>query len=512
MARSFNVSYRFSAKDGFSAVSKKIRAGNRKLGDSFKKLNDRVRKSDSRFKQTSNNFAGGFKRMAGAAIAFFSIRGFFTQGAKFQDALADLSAITGATGKDLDNLKNKTLSMAKASVTSQSDVAEAIKLVASAKPDLLDNIDALTATTKQVLLLKNAAGIELADAANITAQGLNIFGASADQASRFVNVLAAGAKLGSSEIAETGEAMLIAGPAAKAAGLSFEQLNAIIQTTAKGGIKASRAGTAINAILGRLQRSGIDFQKLGLQGSFEVIKKKMDSMKNSTQRAQFAAKIFGEEHSKVGFALLDNVGFLGKYEKSLAGTNIAEEQAAIRLDTFSAKTRKLGVILNDAVIKTFLRLEPIISKQVSQFADFMDTIDPAQVNAFADSIGILAKGIGMIASGFGVVLSVLKKVGTLIGEVAAGIATLDFSHFSKGIATIDQSRFLAGTDIRGNIISANELAPTGPPASPGDVTAGGESRTLIDVNLNAPEGVVQSVKSSTTGVRNANVGVNMAGG
>lgn len=501
MPRSFNVSYRFLAKDSFSGVSKKIRAGNKKLNNSFKGLSNRVKKSGADFKRNSREFIGGFKGMAAAAVGFFSIKGFITTGAKFQDALADLSAITGATGKDLDALKDKTLSMAKANVTAQADVAEAIKLVASAKPDLLENIDALTATTKQVLILKNAAGIELADAANITAQGLNIFGASADQAGRFVNVLAAGAKLGSSEIAETGAAMLIAGPAARAAGLSFEQLNAAIQTVAKGGIKAERAGTALNAIFGRLQRAGIDFQKLGLQGSFEIIKKKMDSLKDSTARAQFASKIFGEEHSKVGFALLANVKDLSKYEKALAGTNIAQEQADIRLNTFSARFRKLGVIVNDAVIKTFLRLEPIISKQVVAFTNFLDTIDPKSINAFADSLGMLVDVAAGIATGFKVVFAVLKGIGTIIGSIAGAIATLDFG------AVIDlQEAFSVGGKFLGLFGGAEEKSPGT------KIGADGGTRTDINVNMNAPEGVIQSVQSKTTGGRNANVGVNMAGG
>ena len=508
MSRSFNVLYRFLAKDSFSGVSKKIKNNNKKLSTSFKKLDRDMKTSGRSFKGMSGGFVSGFRGMAAAAIGFFSIKGFFGVGAGFQDALADLSAITGSTGKDLDNLRDKILSMAKTSVTAQADVAEAVKLVASAKPELLKNIDALTATTDAVLLLKNAAGIELADAANITAQSLNIFGAGADQASRFVNVLAAGAKLGSSEIADTGAALLIAGPGARAAGLSFEQLNAAIQTVAKGGIKGTQAGTALNAIFGRMRRLGIDFQKLGLEESFNQIGKALDRTTNSTARAKLEAKIFGEEHAKVGLAILDNTKLLSEYSTSLAGTNIAQEQADIRLATFSSKFRKLGIILKDTVIRTFLRLEPVLTRQAAAFGDYLDKVDPKQITAFADSLGVLVTASVTIAKGFGTVLDILTRVGKAIGEISGAIATLDLSQFSDLTKeTINKGLFFSPVQFLGEGIS--DLFSSDTPATVGAPLGGStQSTTDINLNMNAPPGVVQSIQSTTQG-RAANVGLNL---
>jgi TP901 family phage tail tape measure protein len=430
------------------------------------------------------------KNAMGAVIAAFSVNKFLTTGAEFQDALADLSAITGATGKDLDTLQKTIFTLGKQSATSASEVADGFKLVASAKPELLENLDALAATTEQVLLLKNAAGIELASAAQITAQGLNIFGAGADQAARFVNVLAAGAKLGSSEIADTGEAMLIAGPAARAAGLSFEQLNAAIQTVAKGGIKAQRSGTALNAIFGRLQRLGIDFQKLGLQGAFELVDDKMQSLSSSTDRAKLAAKIFGEEHVKVGFALLQNSRFLGKYEKSLAGTNIAQEQADIRLKTFNAKFRKLGVTVDSIIIKTFLRLEPVISKQVERLGELFDTIKPERLEAFAQSLVQVAKLLSVVGEAVKLIAKGFNIVGTEIGEFTA--KTTLFAE--NQIKRLESALEFFGVTPKETKISGGKVA----------------TQADINVTLRAPEKTVESVKSKTSGKNSGlNVGMNL---
>lgn len=490
--KNFVIQYLIKAKDGFSSQA-------RKAARAFGDLDSKSKGAAKNFKTTSRTFVGGFKSMAAAAISFFGIKQFFTVGARFQDALADLSAITGATGKDLKTLQSDIFRLGKQSSTSADQVAEAFKLVASAKPELLENLDALTATTEQVLLLKNAAGIELADAANIAAQGLNIFGAGADQANRFVNVLAAGAKLGSSEIRDTGEAMLLAGPAARAAGLSFEQLNAAIQTVAKGGIKGSRAGTALNSIFGRLQRQGLDFQKLGLQGTFELLGKKMDALPSSTHRALFASKLFGEEHSKVGFALLANAKFLGQYEKSLAGTNIAEEQAALRLATFNAKMRKLGVIISQALIKTFLRLEPTLTKIIEDASVLLDQLKPENINAFADSLKqliIFGKGIATV---FGFIAKIFNAIGTAIGEIAGAIATFDFKHFSE--LTKDVLAFASG--------------PTGflmrKLTSSGKVTQ--QSRVDVGVNVGLDKELKQTspVAVMSNNVRRADVGMATGG-
>lgn len=499
------VSYIFTATDKFSRISDKIGRKTDKIRKKFSRLTTTVKKSSVAMDKSSRVITSGFKRMAAAAAAFFGVRGLVSRGTEFQDALADLSAITGLAGDDLTKLSDDMFTLGAESATAAAKVAEGFKLVASAKPELLENIPALKAVTREVLLLKNAAGIDLVDAANIAAQSLNIFGAEADQANRFVNVLAAGAKLGSSEITDTGEATLLAGPAARAAGLSFEQLTAAIQTTARGGIKGARAGTALNSILGRLQRAGIDFQKLGLQGSFELIKAKMDSLTSSTARAQFAATLFGEEHQKVGFAILANVEFLGLYERILTGTNVAQDQADKRLATLSAKARVLGVVFNKHVIKAFLELEPLLSSLTIKMTEFFASIDPRTIKDLSFVIGSLLKIVAIQ----GKVLSFLIPVFKFVAAIVKGWVTT-FTGLVTAISTFSFSKFtplMEAFSLGGKFLGlfgGDELKMGGV-----DVTQ--SSRTDVNVNLNAPKGAVDSVQKRTTGrIGGMNVGVNMA--
>ena len=450
----FNVVYNIIAQDKFSGAAKRI-------GRSVDRIKGKFRGA----RGAAAKFGAQLKTLKSAAIAgavVLAFRKMTDVGGKFQDSLADLSAITGAAGKDLKFLHGEAFRLGKAAAKSGDEVLTAFKLVASAKPELLSDAKALSKVTEQVLLLSSASGIDLTSAANITAQGLNIFGQNASQAARFVNVLAAGAKFGASEIGDTGAAMLIAGPAARAAGLSFEQLNAAIQATALGGIKGAQAGTALNAILGRLQRAGIDFKEVGLEGAFRIVKTRMDSLTSSTARAQFTAKIFGEEHGKVGLAIMNNVGMLSKFEKQLTGTNVAQEQASKRLSTFNAKASKLGTLIEEKLVGAFLLMEPLLS-------------------ALLSGIGTLINAVGAALDV--VIIRPLKIVGTLIGKIVGFFAT--------------------GFDISGFEGTLGELKEIALPSG------GASSQSTVDVNLNAPAGTVKSVKSRSDGNANLNVGTNM---
>ncbi|HUW21514.1 MAG TPA: phage tail tape measure protein, partial [Candidatus Bathyarchaeia archaeon] len=110
--------------------------------------------------------------------------------AEFEEVGSNLSAITGLMGEDLDFLKRKAIEMGGSTTKSSVDTLKAFKLIASAKPELLNNASALAATTKEAIALSEASGLELPAAAEALTTSLNQFSLSADQSSRVINVLA----------------------------------------------------------------------------------------------------------------------------------------------------------------------------------------------------------------------------------------------------------------------------------------------------------------------------------
>lgn len=477
----FTIEYIYQAVDKFSSKADKIARSMGKVGraaDNNKKILNALSRST---KDATAVISGRLNALAATAAGFFGARAFLETGSRFQDALLDLSSITGATGQDLQFLSDQSLSLAKASKTAQDEVATAFKTIASAKSELLEDPKGLSEVTKQVLLLKNAAGISLADAAETALESLNQFSAGADQAGRFVNILAAGSKIGASEVAQTGQAVLGSGTAANAAGVSFEELNTLIQVLAKNGIKGAEAGTALRNVLLILETSG----SKKLQPSIVGITESLDLLSKANLNAAQVQELFKLENFAAAQILLKNVDLIRKWKVALTGTNIAQEQADIRLSGFNAKARGLGIAINDIVIRTFLRLEPVLSKQVESFGQFLDTIDADQVDRFADSIASLAENLDLLGAAIRFPASILKGLGINIGEFFGAVAT---GNFDRSLGTSATEAFSIG----GRLLGVGE-----------------PQKVQIDVNLNDPGKNVDSVSGRTKGGGvSLNTGVN----
>ena len=246
---------------------------------------------------------------------------------ELSEALGDLSAISGAVGGDLEILSAQARDFGASSVFASEQAATAFKLVASARPSLLQNFDDLGDVTKEVLLLSAAAGIDLPLAARVAGETMNQFGLEAAEAGRIVNVLAAGAKFGSSEIVDTSDALREAGTVAASANISFEELNAAIQLLAAGGIAGGRAGTALkNVILGLLlSTEAFNPSAHGFAGALRAV-----GQAGLSTNEQLL--LVGREGINALSILTESGDALTDLASRLTGTSTATEQAEQRFD------------------------------------------------------------------------------------------------------------------------------------------------------------------------------------
>ncbi len=413
-------------------------------------------------------------------------------GANLQDEFANLSSITGTTGEQLKFLRDETLRLAKSSNIAQSAVARAFTDIASAKSELLKDPKGLSIVTEQALLLANAAGISVPAAVKASVGSLNQFGKGAEDAARFVNILAAGAKVGASQVAQTAEALKNAGTVAAQFGLTFEQTNAILQVFAKSELKGAEAGTSLRGTLIRLEKIAGG----AIAPSVIGIVKSLERLKGAGLDNQAIIKEFGEENLRAILILRKNIPLIKQWTGELTGTNIAQEQATVRLSTFNSKVKRLGISIKDSLIKTFERLEPTLTKQVENFTAFLDTIDPQKINNFADSLAGLAQTLIIVGKGFGAVVGGIATVGRFFGKGVAGAVQFVTAGSAPG------EEFERVRKIR----AQSELNRTAPDLS----TVRSTSQTTVDVNIRAPENVVESVQTRTTGqTPELNMGVNM---
>ena len=288
--------------------------------------------------RTALTSIGGLLAIGGITQVFRAAVGAHEE---FTASLSELSAITGAAGADLAFYEEQSKQIGATTTLSASQAVTAFKLIASAKPDLLSSRDDLAAVTREAVALAEASGLELPQAAAALGSSLNQFGAGAEQASRFINVLAAGSKFGSSEINRTALALKEVGTVASAAGLSFEETNAAIQALGNVAIFGSQAGTQLRNIILRLQKTGeeeLDPTIHGLIGALRNLNKR-------NLEATDLMRIFGLESTAAAQALLNQLEAMGLLNDRLTGTNTAYEQAATRVDNLRGDFAQLFSVI-----------------------------------------------------------------------------------------------------------------------------------------------------------------------
>ncbi|MGP0152177.1 phage tail tape measure protein [Pantoea ananatis] len=308
---------------------------------------DDAKKTEEAYKRVTSTVSGLAGRIAGLAGVGFSLGAIIQTSRQYSQALSDLSSITGATGDKLRALDQAAQQMGRTTEYSASQAVEALKLMASAKPELLETADGLQKATNSALLLAQAGGSTLPDATRTLALSLNQFGAGAEQADRYINVLAAGAKFGASEINDTAAAIKNGGVAAAQAGIGFETLNAAIQVLASREIKGGEAGTALRNIILNLEK-GTDKT---LKPSVVGLSKALENLAGKNMSTAQAVKLFGVENINAASILTSNRGKLDELTKSLTGTQTAHEQAAVRVNNLNGDLMGLTSAFEGLIIK-----------------------------------------------------------------------------------------------------------------------------------------------------------------
>lgn len=240
---------------------------------------------------------------------------------------------------------------------SAAEILDAFMLVGSAKPELLGDKEALKAVTEEAMRLQAAAkDITLNEAVDSLTLSLNQYGAAADQAGRFANVLAAGSKAGSANIASQSKAIRNAGTAAASANVPIEQTVALIETLAYRGIKDEVAGTGLKKFFLVLQ-TGADETNPKIVG----LDKALENLKNKNMDAGAIKKMFGEEGFNTASVILQNTEMVKIFTAAVTGTNVAYEQAAINSDTAAAKLAQARNNMKLAAIDLGEKLNPALT-------------------------------------------------------------------------------------------------------------------------------------------------------
>ena len=288
----------------------------------------------------------------------------------FESALSNLQAITGVSSKELENFKTKIKETGVETSKAFTEVADAYTKVGSAMPELLKSPDALDAVTRAAITLSKAARMDLDTAINSLTGIMNQFGASASEADRYVNVLAAGAKEGSAGIEYLATALDKCGTSLATTNMSVEQGTALLEVLAKKIPDSATAGTNLRNILIKMSQAQDQYNPK-VVGMSQALKNLQPKIKDTA----FMVKMFGSENVNAAITLAQAVNTYDDLTKKVTGTNEAFKQAGVQTDNFESAMKRLDTSWNNFK------------------ASLLDTVKPMTkcVNLMADLLGLLTR-------------------------------------------------------------------------------------------------------------------------
>lgn len=171
-----------------------------------------------------------------------------TVGSSFEAAMSKVSAISGASGKDLQSLTDKAKEMGAKTKFSASESAEALQYMAMAgwnTTSMLNGIDG-------IMSLAAADGLDLATTSDIVTDAITAFGLKASDSTHFADVLAKASSSANTNVSMLGESFKYVAPLAGAMHYSVEDVSVALGLMANASVKGSMAGTSLKTALSNL--------------------------------------------------------------------------------------------------------------------------------------------------------------------------------------------------------------------------------------------------------------------
>jgi TP901 family phage tail tape measure protein len=401
---------KFNAEIG--SVTKEFPKLQKAADNAFKSINDGAAKAgggiSSKLKGGLGeiaNFAAGGLLTGGVTAVAGAITGAFSAaidiGKQFETSLAGVSAITGQSGASLDALGNSARELAKkfgGSATEQ--LASFQGILSRFGPAIGNSPAALSSMADTVNVFSKAAGIDAATSMDVLTNAALQFGVdltnpktAAQEMAKMMNVMAAAAQEGAADIPFVGDAIVVAGSAAKLANVSFAETNAAIQVVAaKAGKYGAEAGTGIRNVIGLLQKNseeakkaaasiGVDFDKLGatltkdgLSAAMKMLGTGLNGVGSAAQRNAVLMQIFGTENASVASAILNNTAEVDRLNAAISGTDSGYKQAATNMNTFEEASKRAAAKSQDLAIGFFQFVKPALAAGATAFSAIVDRI------------------------------------------------------------------------------------------------------------------------------------------
>jgi TP901 family phage tail tape measure protein len=261
--------------------------------------------------------------------------------ADFDESMSKVSAVSGATGEDLDALRSKAREMGSQTKFSASEAADAMNYMAMAgwkTGDMLDGIEG-------IMNLAAASGEDLAATSDIVTDALTALGMKADESGHFADTLAAASSNANTNVSLMGESFKFVAPVAGAMGASAEDLSIALGLMANAGIKGSQAGNNLKNSLVNLTKptkaQATAMQQLGFISTETIQKIDFAKVEKAEQDVQNATLSLENAQIKLNDAI-EKYGE-NSSQAMIASNNLEKAQLKLAKAQETLETEQAGV-------------------------------------------------------------------------------------------------------------------------------------------------------------------------
>ena len=380
----------------------------------------------------------------------------------FQDAMANVQALSGATGSELKMLEDTAKQMGESTVFSASECADALGYMALAGWDANQSAAGLPG----VLNLAAASGMELAQASDLVTDYLTAFGLEADQAGRMADVLSYAQSNSNTTTQMLGDAFKNCAVNAHNAGMTLEETTAILGKLADSGLKGSEAGTALNAVIRdmtqKMQNGNIQIgnTKVAVQdanGNFRKmtdivrdVSKATEGMGDAERMAALQSTFTADSIKAMGIMCNTGADSIDGFTKELENSDGSAKKTADTMNnTLSGAIKELGSAwegLQLSLSDTTGVLTGLI-KGLTKVVRFIKNL-PGPVKQFIITLALLAAAVGPTILIIGKMITTFIKIKETMGLISTAVGLFRLSIGSKLVSAFSAvSSFVTGSVI-----------------------------------------------------------------
>ena len=371
----------------------------------------------------------------GAAVTAFAVK----LAGDFDSQFREISTLIDAPAASLEEFRGELLAYGRDSTQSLEEVNSAVYGAISAGVDYTQSLDAV----RQAEKLAVAGRASLSESNTLLVSSLNAYGASAEEAERYSDLLFQTVRSGQTTLPELAASLSQVTGVAAAGGVEFDELLAAVATLTATGAPTSQAVTQIRGAISALLKPtaeattlaadlGIEFNAAALetQGLAGVLDSVAEATGGNTEQM---AQLFGSVEALNGVLTLTGTGAdkfastLLDLEDSAGATAVAYEKMAGDIEN---GTQRIQNAMTGALIGVGTPL-------LDEFGGIQEAIA-----AIFNAIGASVEG-GQLTEFVNKLESLFQGIETTLREVAenlpAALEAADFSGFFDGIQVIQDA-------------------------------------------------------------------------